>query len=126
MTTTDTSQATRIITLSFRSPVRIRVDEWPQIAIGDERPGAIVNGTPVPEYETDHHTLRVRQHADGRALVYGVTEGAARTGTRDWRGGEVLSKGDDIVAAIRRVGYAGHMPDSVISACVADLPPEDL
>ena len=55
----------RTITLTGRPPVKVNEEEWPQIAYCDERPGSFVNGTPVPDYETDRHTIRVRQHADG-------------------------------------------------------------
>lgn len=127
MTTTTTESKSRTITLTDRNPVKIREDEWPQIASGDERPGSFANGTPKPDYETDRYTIRVRQHADGRVLVYGVVDAAtAWTRTEDWRGGELLAKGGDIAAAIKRVGKDGEMPESVIRACVADLPAEEL
>lgn len=116
---------TRTITLTDRGPVKIREDQWPEIASASERPGSFVNGTPKPDYETDCYTLRVRQHADGRAIVYGVVDAStAWTGTEGWRGGELLEAGADIAAAISRVG-AG-MPPSVVRECVADLPAVEL
>ncbi len=116
---------TRTITLTGRAPVTIREDEWPVIASAKYTPGAMRNGTPVPDYETDTHTLRVRQHADGRAIVYGVTAAStAWTGTEDWRGGELLPAGEDIAAAIARVGE--RMLDRVARECIADLPAEAL
>lgn len=118
---------TRTITLTDRAPVKISEDKWPQIAIGDERPGSFVNGTPRPDYETDRFTIRVRRHSDGRALVYGVVDAAtAWTHTEDWSGGEIVDSGADVAAAIRRVGTAGEMPDSVIRGCIADLPAEEI
>ena len=117
----------RTITLTDRAPVRIVEDEWPQIAIGDYRPGAVHNGTPVPDYETDRYTIRVRRHADGRAIVYGVVDAAtAWTHTADWSGGEVVDADADIAAAVRRVGRDGEMPDRVVRECIADLPAIDL
>ena len=73
--------------------------------------------------ETDLYWIRVRRHADGRALVYGRVEGAtAWTGTGDWAGGELIDAGADIAAAIRRVGESGGIVDRVIRECIADLP----
>lgn len=119
MTTTEAK--TRTVTLTNRAPVKIREDQWPEIASASARPGSHRNGTPAPDYETDSYTLRVRQHADGRAIVYGVVDAStAWTGTESWRGGELLDAGADIAAAIMRVG-AG-MPPSVVRECVADLP----
>lgn len=127
MTTLTTKPITRTITLTDRNPVKIKEDEWPQIASGDDRPGSFVNGTPRPDYETDRFTIRVRQHADGRVLVYGVVDAAtAWTHIEDWRGGELLCGGDDIAAAIRRVGADGGMPPGVIRECIADLPAEEI
>lgn len=121
-----TETTTRTITLTDRRPIQIREDEWPIIAVGDQRPGDTRNGTPVPDYETDRHSIRVRQHADGRAIVYGVIDAAtAWTGTEDWRGGELLIAPDaDLAAAIRRVGESGEIIESVIRECIADLPAE--
>lgn len=138
--TTSANNKTRTITLTGRAPVRIREDEWPVIASATERPGSFHNGTPVPDSETDLYVLRVRQHADGRTLVYGVVDAAtAWTHTEDWRGGELLvpsgtgplSPDDgrvvpdqEIAAAVARVGRG--MPASVVRECIADLPAEDL
>ena len=151
MSDTTTTTKTRTITLTDRPPVRITEADWPIIASGDERPGHTHNGTPVPDYETDRYTIRVRQHADGRALVYGVIDAAtAWTGTEDWRGGELLShpysSGADntqpdspvvrtqgrrvstheIAGAIRRVGESGGIIESVIRECIAGLPAETI
>jgi hypothetical protein len=126
---------TRTITLTGRPPVKIREDQWPEIASAKERPGSMRNGTPVPNYETDEYSIRVRQHEDGRTLVYGVVNAATVwTGTEHWRGGELLSptipgdamSGDAIATAIRRIGEAGGMPDSVIRKCIADLPADEI
>ena len=127
MSDTTTTSKTRTITLTDRPPVKIKEDDWPIIAVGSERPGSFVNGTPVPDYETDHYQLRVRRHEDGRAIVYGVIDAAtAWTGTEDWRGGELLAAGADIAASIRRVGESGAIIDSVIRECIGNLPAEEL
>jgi len=117
-----TPSRTRTITLTDRAPVTIREDQWPVIARAFERPDRVGNRQ-EPDYETDAYSLRVRQHEDGRALVYGVVDAATEwTHTDDWRGGELLHPGADIARAIRRVGEAGGMPDSVVRGCIADLP----
>lgn len=125
MSTTETK--TRTITLTGRAPVRIEDTNWPLIAEGVRRPGSMRNGTPVPDYETDIHSVRVRQHADGRVIVYGILDAATGwTGTESQRGGELLPAGADIAAAIRRVGEECGILDSVIRDCVADLPAEEI
>ena len=116
----------RIITLTNRAPVSIADATWPLIAEGryarDTR-----NGTPLPRYEYDSHSVRVRQHADGRALVYAILEGATVwTGTEDARAGELLEPGADIVGCIRQVGSDCGLNEQAISACIADLPAEEL
>lgn len=120
-----TAPKTRTITLTDRRPVTIREDEWPLIAIGFEPYG-------VGERLANRHTIRVRQHADGRTLVYGVVNAETATG---WRGGELLTPVPvlaydrtplNLAAAIRRVGESGRFPDAVIRACIAVLPAERL
>lgn len=133
MTTTDTKR--RTITLTDRPPVRIVEADWPIIA---QAKGDSYRGSDYGRYqqalaqsEVDEYALRVRQHADGRAIVYGVTSAAIAAWGQpargvSWRGGLLLDPGDDLVAAIRRVGFDGALPDSLIEACIADLPAEDL
>ncbi|MHB8388057.1 MAG: hypothetical protein ACYDBH_00585 [Acidobacteriaceae bacterium] len=75
----------------------------------------------------DIYRLRVRQHADGRAIIYAVLDAATPwTGSESRRGGELLGAGNDIPAAIRRVGDDCSIPDSIIRECVADLPAEEI
>ena len=127
-TTMTTETKKRTITLTDRPPVKIVDSDWPEIACGDYRPGAFVNGTPKNDTETDRYTIRVRQRGD-KTLVYGVVDAATPwAGTESWRGGELIdtSASGDIVAAIKRVGASGQMPDRVIRECIADLPVEDI
>ena len=113
------------ITLTDRAPVTIVRAEWPVIASATDRPGSILRGTPVPDYETDEFRLTVRQHADGRSIVYGVIDASTEwTGTEDWRGGELLADGGELVAAITRVGDS--MPACVRRDCIADLPAQEI
>jgi hypothetical protein len=125
----------RTITMTDRPPVQIRECEWPEIAsaIDDDcgetdyakRRQALAQGS------ADRYYLRVRRHADGRSIVYGVLDAAAaawrrEAGGHDIRAGEVLEPGDDIVAALHRVGMACEFPERVIAEAIAALPAERL
>jgi len=115
-----TSKAREIVILTDRAPVSIEGDEWPIIARA-ERLGPSVNGTPAAE----DHLLVVRQHQDRRAIVYGV-RAAADVDEDCWRGGELLQPGADLAGAILRVGESLTILPSVIRACIASLPAEEL
>ncbi|HOC17135.1 MAG TPA: hypothetical protein PKK95_02650 [Vicinamibacterales bacterium] len=119
------------ITMTGRAPVKILKTDWPVIASsrGDSYGGtdggrhqqALTRG------ELDAYRLTVRQREDGRTIVYGVLDGApAWTGTHSRRAGELLDPGDDIAAAIQRVGVECRLPEPVIRACIADLPAEEI
>lgn len=123
----------RTITMTDRPPIRIYEDEWPEIASAQDDSFAghdyAKHQQALGRGECDTYSLRVRQHADGRTLVYGVLDAAgAWTGHEDWRGGELLDAPTDaeIASAIRRVGEDGGLPDNVIRDCIADLPAEEL
>lgn len=107
------------IILTNRAPIRVREDEWPVIAGGDDPIDASDGDT-----EPDELSLCVRQHSGGRAIVYGSR--ADHQGDRGWHGGELLDEGDDLAGAILRVGEDAGLPAHVIRECIADLPVEDL
>jgi hypothetical protein len=75
----------------------------------------------------------VRQHADGRALVYGCREsgpGGWPDSESGWSGGELVGR-DDIVAAIERLdgldgGYCAIDADALRRDAIASLPAEDI
>lgn len=122
-----TESKTRTITLTDRPPVKIKDDAWPIIA--DAKDDSFSGNDygrhqqALGQGELDEYTIRVRQHADGRAIVYAILDAAtAWTGSEDHRGGELLDPGADLAAAIRRVGDGCGIPDSVIRECIADLP----
>lgn len=127
----------RTITLTGRSPVRIYEDEWPVIAQGSGDsycgdPGGYMRAKGRGECDT--YTLKVRQHADGRAIVYGVLDAADAAWGRPASGETVhaglLLDGADVTAripaAIREVGERCGLPDAVIRECTADLPAIEL
>ncbi len=114
MTSNTTAPKIRTVTLTDHAPVRIREDLWPQIAHGNW-----CDNPAIPFQANRGGDIRVRQHADGRAVVY-ATAWSKWQGERDWSGGELLAAGEDIIAAIRRVGAELH--DSAVRDCIADLP----
>lgn len=119
------------ITLTGRRPVIVTKSEWPVIANADDDSWTggdyALHQQAQSRGELDEYRIRVRQHEDGRAIVYAILDGAsAWTGSKDRREGELLEKGSDLAAAIRRVGSECELPDSVIRACIADLPAEEL
>jgi hypothetical protein len=128
---TTTTPKTRTITLTDRPPVKINEADWPILAEGS---GNTFEGVePGRRRQADENGdvekwwLLVRQHADGRTIVYGIVEASCFQDSReDWRGGELLPAGSDLAAAIRRVGESGHLPDRIIRECIADLPAEEL
>ena len=127
---------TRTITLTDQPPVAIHEDLWPCIATGladaDDS-----DGRGNPPNRTWTRQIRVRQHADGRAVVYGVYEystcyqndrsAAARRGVLL----DAAATSASIVAAIRAVGK--DLADAeaeeparwleAVQECIADMPP---
>jgi hypothetical protein len=124
---------TRIITLSDRPPVRIRDDEWPVIgeAFADSYKGNDYarHQQAAAQGELDTYTIKVRQHADGRCLVYAVLKGAtAWTGTKPMKAGRLVAQAatQHLADIIREVGSEADIPDDVIQTCIGSLPAEEL
>lgn len=121
----------RTITLTGRPPVKIDEEQWPIIAVAKDDS---YSGNDYGRHqqasargELDEYSIRVRQHDDGRAIVYAVFDAAsAWTGNSSRSGGELCDKGADLAAAIQRVGEDSNIPDKVIRDCIADLPAEEL
>ena len=134
MMSTQQDNPTLTITLTGRRPVKITKEDWPVLAAADasDHDGKV-------EFQANRRwswRLAVRQHSDGRAIVYGVyTYSSLYQGERchDVRGGELVPAGD-IVAAIQRVGEwmqanapkDGERFAEVTRECLANLPAEDL
>jgi hypothetical protein len=113
------------ITMSERRPLSIDPDLWPTVAEADWH-----NGTVACQANTVR-CIRVRQHADGRRIVYGFQDagpGGQHIGTRNPAGGFLLPDGssdDETIRAIRRVG--GILDDAELAEeCIADLPAESI
>lgn len=129
---------TRTITLTNRPPVRIDEDAWPVLAQSSYSDW--VNQFKFQANRTWDGSIRVRQHADGRAIVYATcTHDSAFQGERGFsqRAGELLDKGSDaaaIIDAIHRVhgsidGDEGGRATEwrlLAAECIANLPPEQL
>ena len=106
------------ITLTNRAPVSIVKADWPVIASAkdyDRECESQANRT---------WRLTVRQHEDGRAIVYGAY-GTAYSNDRDRRAGTLCAAGDDLAAAINAVARDCGC-EAIAAACIADLPAEQL
>lgn len=126
---------TRKVTLTGRAPVSIVEEEWPVLA---RATGDSYRGNDYGRYqqalsqgECDRYSLVVRQHADGRTLIYGVLDAAiaawhAPACGEDRRGGYLIKPEMDLPEKIRQVGEECELPDSIIRECIADLPAEEL
>ena len=120
-----TESKKRTITLTGRAPVTVVEDNWPVIAKGVEENNAYGPGmTPRPEEEVARTTMRVRQHKDGRAIVYVTVKdaGAWCACTPGHAGGKMLAAGSDLALEITRVGALCDVSDEVIRDCIASLP----
>jgi hypothetical protein len=127
--TTTTNEVKRItVTMSELRPLSIIESDWPVIASAEW-----FNG----EHECQANTIRrirVREHADGRRLVYGFTRagnGGQHAGARNPSGGFLIDPcpratpdDEETIRAIRRVG--GILGDDDLAAeCIADMPAEE-
>lgn len=126
--TTETKSIT--ITMSERRPLKIDPEQWPIIAEASRHNGA------VKSQANQEWFVKVRQHADGRRIVYGRIQagnGGVPAGWRGSAGGFLVEASADAhnpneeetVRAIRRVG--GIVDDDALAdECIADLPAEEL
>jgi hypothetical protein len=139
--TTTTEKKTVKITLSERRPVRIDPEEWPVIASAKRFWG----GNGIACQANEEAWIKVRQHDDGRTLVYCDRDrgpGGMPIEYRGSSGGFLLppayvqgngpdagrslpSETDEIIRAIRRC--AGIIDsDELGDECIADLPAEEI
>lgn len=119
-TTTDKLE----IKLSDRPPVRIDREKWPCVAKAAAHDGQIESQA------NKRWSIRVRQHADGRRIVYG-TYITQWQGARGAEGGFLVEPSDGgadddaTVRAIRRVAGIISKPE-LADECIGDLPAHDL
>lgn len=118
MKTAPTMSEKLTIILTDRAPVTVTKDKWPLIA-------------EAKEWDSEHESqatriwkLSVRQHDDGRTIVYGTYWSRYRK-ERGLEAGELLPAGDDIPATIKRVATNCRC-EKIADACISDLPPVDL
>lgn len=134
MTTTTTKKKMIAITMSERAPLKLDPELWPLIASADTHDGAV-------ECQANREwAIKVREHEDGRRVVYGWVcrgNGGMPIGYRGASGGFLLdapSASDpaarerheaDTIRAIRRVaGIIGD--DQLGDECISDLPAVEL
>lgn len=136
-----TERKTRTITLTDARPVKIYEDEWPIIAEARTHSGEI-------ECQANEEwSIRVREHADGRRIVYAYRDrgpGGMALSYRGIRAGRLiptrrskdghdpsyhnLALGPDEVATIKAIGEMGDAIDdnALADECIADLPAEEI
>jgi hypothetical protein len=122
MTTTENETKTVVIPMSERRPLKVRESEWPVIATAHEWDGQ-------HECQANRHwRIKVRQHANGRTVVYGYHTTAFQ-GERSLEGGYLLepdvARTDELIRAIRRVAGIIDRPE-LAQSVISDLPAEDL
>lgn len=115
-----------IVELTSRRPVRINSEEWPGIARGTGHTGA------NECHANEDWWIRVRQHADGRTIVYAGRDagpGGMPTGYQSKRAGALLTAEqarNSLEATIRQIADEAGLPPRTAQDCIADLPPEEL
>jgi hypothetical protein len=127
MTTTEAPKKIKI-PMSERRPLNISETDWPLIASAEEHDGQV-------ECEANHKwAIRVREHADGRRLVYGWLRSGPGGVHAGWRGSEGgflvpplghVPDDDGTIRAIRRMGGIVD-DDKLADECIADMPAESL
>lgn len=128
------------VVLSNRPPVRIDEADWPRIATASEKD--YDNQYEFQANQVSRWSVTVRQHEDGRAIVYAVYSYSSNwQGSRGYsaKAGQLLSADCDtkaIVAAINEVcgeiAACEHYGEdaarwvTLARDCIADLPAEEL
>jgi len=109
----------RTISLTHQAPVSINEEKWPVIAYGSDFSGKIKCQA------NEEWSVRVRRHADGRAIVYAVRDSGPGGMPAGWHGartGEIVPADADVADAIQRVGTEAEIPEHVIADCIQSLP----
>lgn len=115
VTGTITRPKTLDIVLTDTQPVEIVESEWPTIASAKEWDNTY-------EFQANRTWLvKVREHQDGRCIVYGKFE-TSLMNERDRRGGEIVDAIEDVPSAIHRVVQHVELPEYLADECIGDLP----
>jgi hypothetical protein len=110
-----TRPETLTIVLTDARPIEVSKADWSLVAKAKDWDNTY-------EFQADRTwTMRVRQHDDGRCVVYGIHTTACSAG-RDRRGGEMVDTIEDVPAAIRRVVRYLDFPAYLVDECVGNLP----
>jgi hypothetical protein len=121
MDTNTAEEKKRTITLTGRPPVTIKDSEWRVIAVASHHDGQVASQANRTWW------IRVRQHDDGRTLVYGCHESSFQN-EPNLRAGFLLpaDDGSAIADAIYRVADEITAARWVAESCIADLPAEEI
>ena len=113
------------ITMSERRPLSIDPELWPVIAQADWYDGQV-------ECQANNiKRIKVREHSDGRRIVYGFRRagnGGQHAGTRNPEAGFLLAANageHETIRALRRVGGVID-DDRLAEECIATLPAEEI
>jgi len=126
----------RTITLTGRPPVSISDDNWPLLASASDKD--YDNQYEFQANRISKWFIGVRQHEDGRAIVYATYSYTSRfQGARDFsaKRGVMLDKGSDDaaicraienvasdIAAAERYGEDANRWPNLAAECIADMP----
>jgi hypothetical protein len=115
--------------MTDRRPLRLSsAAAWPLIARADRHDGKV-------ECQANHvWAIRVREHADGRRVVYGwlrAGNGGVYAGWRGAEGGyllEAIDHAPDEAGTVEAIRVIGELLDDpgLADECIGDLPPEDI
>jgi hypothetical protein len=131
---TDTQRKQCTIILTGRRPVLIDEDEWPLIATASGDDCGISDPAryrqAIEQGQADEYSLHVRQHADGRVIVYGTyTESVLGSGHEGLTHAGYVFTPDEarpVEYMIQSAGSDLGVPDQLVADCIADLPAEKL
>ncbi len=108
------------ITLTHQAPVKIDPDRWPLIAEGED-----CDDRAHPFQANRQWWIKVRQHADGRSIVYGAHTSNFQGESDTW-GGMVVDPDEDLSAAIRDLADELGADQIVSSEAISNLPVVEL
>lgn len=115
----------RTITMTDRRPIKIVEDDWPVIAIAKWCSN-------YPECQANEEAaIRVREHSDGRRVVYGARDsgpGGMRIGYTGTHAGYLLDAPSDDTATIKAIhDVAAEIGmEELGQQCIQDMPAQEV